>query len=474
MLLHYFYDQKLAQASYFVGCQETGEAIVIDPARYVDQYLELAESEEMCIVGVTETHIHADFVSGTRELAERTGATLYLSQNGDEKWRYEFTGRHSHEPLKDGSKFKIGNIGFETLHTPGHTPEHISLLLTDTVGADKPMGVFSGDFVFVGDVGRPDLLEKAVGVADSAEIGARQMYHSIQRFKELPDYLQVWPGHGAGSACGKDLGAVPTSTLGYEKLFNWAFTPGDEDLFVHKLLEGQPEPPRYFAVMKRVNKEGPALLHELTLPERLHFNRLEVVLKEGRPIIDTRPAGVFAANHIPGTVSIPHDTSFINWAGWLIEYDRPYFLIVDQHTVNDVIRDLGSIGLDNCGGYFETSAIEAWATTGHELECYNIAFPTQVAEDVEMGAVTVVDIRSRAEWEEGHIPGAIHIMLGYLVERISEIPTDKPVIVQCRIGRRSAIGASLLQANGFDAVTNLMGGIRDWEMAKLTITKDYL
>jgi hydroxyacylglutathione hydrolase len=171
-------------------------------------------------------------------------------------------------------------------------------------------------------------------------------------------------------------------------------------------------------------------------------------------------------------MSIPYDTSFINWAGWLIEYDRPYFLIVDQHTVNDVIRDMGSIGLDNCGGYFETSAIEAWATNGHELECYNIAFPTQVVEDVEMGAVTVVDIRSRAEWEEGHIPGAIHIMLGYLVERMAEIPTDKPVIVQCRIGRRSAIGASLLQANGFDTVTNLMGGIRDWEMANLTITKD--
>jgi hydroxyacylglutathione hydrolase len=472
MLLRYFYDQKLAQASYFVGCQETDEAIVIDPARHVDQYLELAEAEGMRIVGATETHIHADFVSGTLELAERTGATLYLSDDGDENWRYEFAGGHAHVFLKDGSRFKVGNISFETLHTPGHTPEHISLLLTDSASADRPMGIFSGDFVFVGDVGRPDLLEKAVGVAHSAELGARQMYHSIQRFRELPDYLQVWPGHGAGSACGRDLGSIPSSTIGYEKLFNWAFAPRDEELFVGKLLEGQPEPPRYFAVMKRVNKEGPSLLHGHALPERLPFNRLEEVLEEGGPIIDTRPAGVFAANHIPGTISIPHDTSFINWAGWLIEYDRPYYLIVDQHSVNDVIRDLGAIGLDNCGGYYETSAIEAWATSGHELECYNIAFPTQVVPDVEQGSVTVVDVRSRTEWEEGHIPGAIHIMLGYLVERLAEIPVDKPIIVQCRIGRRSAIGASLLQANGIDAVTNLMGGIRDWELADLAITKD--
>jgi hydroxyacylglutathione hydrolase len=265
---------------------------------------------------------------------------------------------------------------------------------------------------------------------------------------------------------------VPSSTVGYEKLFNWAFAPRDEDAFVRELLVGQPEPPRYFAVMKRVNKEGPALLHGLSLPERLPFNRLERVLERGEPIVDTRPAGVFAANHIPGTINIPHDSSFINWAGWLIEYDHPFYLIVDQHSVDGVTRDLGAIGLDNCGGYFETSAINAWAAAGHELQCYNIAFPQQVAADVEQGNVTMVDIRSRAEWDEGHIPGARHIMLGYLAERLEEIPVDKPVIVQCRIGRRSAIGASLLQAKGFEDVTNLMGGIRDWETAKLAITRD--
>lgn len=476
MLLRYFYDQKLAQASYFVGCQETSEAIVIDPARFVDQYLELAETEGMRIVGATETHIHADFVSGVRELADRTGATLYLSDNGDDSWKYAFSGEYPHVPLKDGSTFNIGNIRFEALHTPGHTPEHISLLITDTVAADMPMGVFTGDFVFAGDVGRPDLLEKAAGIANSADEGARQMFHSLQRFRENPDYLQIWPGHGAGSACGRDLGAVPSSTMGYEKLFNWAFGYDDEDSFVAELLSGQPEPPSYFAVMKRVNKEGPSLLHGLTLPEREHFNRLESalesVIEENGTIIDTRPAGVFAASHIPGTVNIPHDSSFINWSGWLIDYERPFYLIVDPHTINEVIRDLGAIGLDNCAGYFETSAIKAWAAAGHEIQCYNVAYPQQVVSEVELCNVTVVDVRSQAEWDEGHIPGAKHIMLGYLAARINEIPADKPVVVQCRTGRRSAIGASLLQSLGIERVTNLMGGIKDWELANLAIVRD--
>ena len=262
MLLKYFYDQNLAQASYFVGCQEVGEALVVDPARDVDQYLELAELEDMRIVGAVETHIHADFVSGSRELADRAGAILYLSDNGHDPWKYSFAKDYQHVLLNDGITFAIGNIKFEVLHTPGHTPEHISLLLTDTVAADKPMGLFTGDFIFAGDIGRPDLLEKAAGILDSAELGARQMFDSLQRVRNLPDYLQLWPGHGAGSACGRDLGAVPSSTMGYEKLFNWAFSL-EEDSLVRELLQGQPEPPRYFAEMKRVNRVGPSLMSSL-------------------------------------------------------------------------------------------------------------------------------------------------------------------------------------------------------------------
>ena len=199
MLLRYFYNDKLAQASYFIACQQTSEAIVVDPARDVEPYLQAAEAEGMRIIAATETHIHADFVSGARELAERCGATLFLSDNGDENWKYQYVDAYDHVLLNDGDQFKIGNIRFETFHSPGHTPEHISLLLTDTAGANRPMGIFSGDFVFVGDVGRPDLLEKAASFAGTAEVGARQMFHSLERFKQLPDYMQLWPGHGAGS-----------------------------------------------------------------------------------------------------------------------------------------------------------------------------------------------------------------------------------------------------------------------------------
>jgi len=372
--------------------------------------------------------------------------------------------------LKDGDTFWVGNIKFETLHTPGHTPEHIALLMTDTAGADRPMGIFSGDFVFVGDVGRPDLLEKAAKIAGTAELGARQMFHSLERFKALPDYLQLWPGHGAGSACGKALGAVPSSTVGYEKLFNWALRHDDEAAFIRELLSGQPEPPRYFAVMKRVNKEGPAVLHGLPLPEHLPFNHLEGILAEKLPIVDTRTAAAFAASHIPGTFNIPYDYSFANWAGWLLDYDRPFYLIVDNHALEEVVRQLTSIGLDNSAGYFETSAIEAWAAAGHELQCYNNQGPKQVADQVQEGRVTLIDVRYQAEWEEAHIPYARHIMLGYLEEQAGQIPADKPVVVQCETGGRSAIAASVLQKQGFSKVTNLMGGIRDWKLAGLPVT----
>jgi hydroxyacylglutathione hydrolase len=472
MLLRYFYNQKLAQASYFVGCQATGEALIIDPARDVEPYLEAAEAEGLRLVAATETHIHADFVSGSRELAERAGATLYLSDNGDENWKYQYAGNYDHVLLRDGDIFKIGNIKFETWHTPGHTPEHISLLMTDTAGADRPMGIFTGDFVFVGDVGRPDLLEKAAKIANTAELGARQMFNSLKRFRQLPDYLQVWPGHGAGSACGKALGAVPSSTVGYEKLFNWALINNDEESFVRELLAGQPEPPRYFAMMKQVNKEGPALLHGRSLPEHLPFNRLEEALTDESPVVDTRTTAAFATGHIPGTINIPYDYSFANWAGWFLDYDRPFYLIIDHHALEDVAGDLASIGLDNCAAYFETSAINAWAAAGHELQDYDITVPAQIAEQVRNGQVTLIDVRDQSEWDEGHIPGARHVMLGYLSELAGEIPDDIPVVVQCESGGRSAIGASILQAKGVPAVANLMGGIRDWQLAGLPVEED--
>jgi hydroxyacylglutathione hydrolase len=472
MLLRYFYDTKLAHASYMVGCQATHEAIIIDPGRDLEPYLKEAEAQEMCITAATETHIHADFLSGARELAERTRAKLYLSDEGDENWKYQFLDGVDHQLVKDGDTFRIGNIKFEVLHTPGHTPEHISFLITDTAGADQPMGIFSGDFVFVGDVGRPDLLEEAAGFKGTKEIGARQMFQSLQRFKALPDYVQIWPAHGAGSACGKSLGAVPSSTLGYEKLFNWALSYTDEAEFVKALLAGQPEAPKYFAMMKKLNKEGPRVLHGLPVPEHLPYNRLKQLLDERAVVVDTRPSAAFASIHIPGTINIPHDGSFVNWAGWLLDYDRPFYLIADSSRIAEIIRDLIYIGLDNAAGYFETSAIDAWAESGQSLQSYEVASPQDVADQVKNDEVTVVDVRALSEWDEGHLPGAQHIMLGYLPERMSEIPTAKPVVVQCLSGNRSAIGASILQTNGFGRVINLIGGYRDWAAAGLPIERN--
>jgi hydroxyacylglutathione hydrolase len=472
MFLRYLYNQKLAHASYLVGCQATGEAIVVDPGRDIEPYLTEVEAQGLRVTAVTETHIHADFLSGARELADRTGARLYLSDEGDRDWKYRYLDGYDHVLLKDGSCFKIGNIQFDVIHTPGHTPEHVSFLVTDTAGADKPIGLFSGDFVFVGDVGRPDLLEKAAGLSGTSETGARQMFNSLRRFKQLPDYLQVWPAHGAGSACGKALGAIPSSTVGYEKMFNVALSFTDEDVFVKALIEGQPEPPRYFAMMKRLNKEGPPVLGKLPVPEHLPFKQLQKRLAGGATVVDTRSAAAFAASHLPGSINIPHNSAFPTWAGWLLDYDTPFYLIADWQGIEDVMRDLIYIGLDNAAGYWETSILDTWREHGQPLESYQVKRPAQVAVEIIEGQVIVLDVRYADEWQAGHLPNATHIMLGDLRRRIGEVPAGKPIVVQCRSGARSAIGASILQANGIEAVINLTGGYLEWTAAGLPVERN--
>lgn len=468
MLLKYFYDPKIAHASYMVGCQATGDALVVDPGRDIEPYLEAAEKNDMRIIGVTETHIHADFVSGSRELAERTGAKLYLSDEGDENWKYQFVDAYDHQLVKDGDSFMVGNIKLEVMHTPGHTPEHISFILTDTAAADRPMGIFTGDFVFVGSIGRPDLLEKAAGIAGTSAAGAKQMFRSVQRFKELPDYLQVWPAHGAGSACGKGLGAIPSSTVGYEKLFNPAFAYEDEEEFVDYLLADQPEPPKYFAVMKRVNKEGPAILHRLPVPEHLPASRMPDLIARGYQVIDVRDTEAFAGRHVPGTINIPLD-QLPSWAGWLVNYEQPFYLVAHSRDVNEAVRDLIYIGADNIAGYFDVAAIETLAELGTHPQSYQMATADRLKDGILSGTYLVVDVRNETEWDEGRIPGAKHVMLGYLPERAHEIINGQAIVVQCRSGNRSAIGASVLQALGAKEVINLQGGIRDWAAAGLPI-----
>ena len=460
MLLKRLYDPKLAQASYLIACQATGDAIVIDANRDVEQYIRAAADEGVRISYVTETHIHADFVSGSRELAERTGAQLLLSDEGGEKWRYAFAASANARLLHDGDVITLGNIRLDVRHTPGHTPEHISFIITDGAATDRPMGALTGDFIFVGDVGRPDLLERAAKMKGTMEDSARSLFASVQRFKQYPDYLQLWPGHGAGSACGKALGAVPSTTLGYEKIANWALAIDDENEFSAKVLAGQPEPPKYFAEMKRINRDGPRSLGGFAHPPRLDADKLSALLERGALVVDTRPAKVFAARHVPGTINIPLNKSFTTWAGSLIPFDREFYLIVsdgDGHIVDEATRDLAMIGLDGVAGYFVADA----AVQG-DLETTKQVSVSDLAEQMQTGGVQVIDVRAATEFDAGHLPGVTHIPLGSLPDRLKEISPDTPIVVHCQGGSRSAIAASILKANGFDDVANLTGGFGEW------------
>ncbi len=473
MLFRRFYDDGLAQASYLIGCQATGEALVVDPNRDVDQYIAAAEAEGMTITGVTETHIHADFVSGTRELSARTGARMLLSDAGPDEWRYGFRDDPRAVALAGGERIALGRIVVEPVHTPGHTPEHLSFLVTDGAASTEPMGVLTGDFVFVGDVGRPDLLEKAARVTGASDASARELYDSLAWFRGLPDHYQVWPGHGAGSACGKGIGAVPQSTVGYERRTNWALEPGDVEEFVARVLAGQPEPPRYFGVMKRLNRDGPRVLGRFPAPERVAEARLPDLLDGDAVVVDTRPAAAHAAGHIPGTLGIPHTRSFPTYAGSLLPYDRDLYLLVEggPAALASLVRSLVMIGLDRIAGYLGPEAVELWVAQGRALGEVPQVGPAEAARAAKNGA-RIVDVRGESEWRGGHIPDATLVPLPELPDRLAELPADRPLVLQCQTGARSAIAASLLRARGFSDVANLAGGFAAWAQSGAPVARD--
>ena len=460
MLFERIYDKSLAQASYFVGCQKAGVAAVIDPKRDVDTYLEMAKANNMKITHVLETHIHADFLAGSRELAKLTGASLYLSDEGGESWDYDFP----HIGLKDGDKIEVGNLTFDVIHTPGHTPESISFLLTDNPAINKPVMLFTGDFVFVGDIGRPDLLEKAAGMIGTQEIGAKQMYQSLKKFVALPDYLQVWPGHGAGSACGKSLGAVPSTTVGYEELRNWAFQFADDEKgFVDFLLKDQPEPPKYFAMMKKLNKVDRPLLTEVPELRKLSGVALKENMAKGMKLIDARSKTEFAAGFIPGSINIQGNNSFSTWAGWFLKYDEPFMILAAGDQLEDLTRKLMRIGLDKIAGYI--SSTTAWTEAGGTLQEANVISVDDTKRLINEGNVQVVDLRGASEYKAGHIDNADNVFIGTLPDNLDKISKDETVIVHCQSGDRSTIGYSLLVKNGFKNVLNFSGSIKEWEEA---------
>ena len=460
MLFERIYDEDLAQASYFIGCQANGTAVVVDPRRDVQVYLEKAEKEDMEIVAVTETHIHADFLSGSRELAEATGATLYLSDEGGADWKYVFEGALLH----DGSEIRIGNIVLRAIHTPGHTPEHISFLVTDGAMTDEPGFILTGDFVFVGDLGRPDLLDEAAGGKDTRFLGAKQMFGSLrEKFLSLPDYVQVWPGHGAGSSCGKALGAVPTSTVGYERLFSWwgrLVENNEEEGFVDSLLADQPDAPVYFGRMKRQNKSGPALLGERQPLVEYEAGTLKEGLDRDEVIfIDTRAPEDFANGAVPGSINVTAGNNFASWASWVIDPeqdDRPIVVLANGEEGAEHLRDkLSYVGIDNVVGYVTSLG-------GLNKEKVPTVSPNELEE---LEDPFVLDVRAKSEYEAGHIPEATQIHGGRVMWSLDELPEDRPIVTHCQTGARNAVVASALRAAGFDNVIELEGSYEGWEAA---------
>ena len=460
MLLRQIYDEDLAHAAWMIGCQRTGEAIVIDPARDVDVYLQLANTHDLRITAVAETHVHADFLSGARQLAVEVGAHAYVSGEGGEDWNARWLANHDQTERRDGQTIMVGGIELKALHTPGHTPEHLCYQITDVGGgADQPIGILSGDFVFVGDLGRPDLLETAAGLEGTKERAARELVDSAHRFLQLPDYLQVLPAHGAGSACGKALGAVPQSTVGYERRFNAALADlDDEDRFVERMLSGQPSPPLYFARMKRQNRDGVPLLEKVPAPES---RTPEQMLDEGLAVVDLRSWDSFRTGHVPGALWTKTGPMFSAAVGSLLEPGQPIGLICGEADVERLVRGLVRIGLDDVTAHCDPERFQAWADgegASRLVESRQID-AAEMARHVADGH-RVLDVRRPDEFEEGHVVGACNIPYTRLEDPNEVLPPDDlPLLVHCLGGVRSAVACAGLERRGIKAI-NIREGWR--------------
>ena len=461
MFLRQIPDHALAQYAYLIGCQRTGEALIVDPERDVDRYLELAAENGFRLTAVAETHIHADYLSGARELVERHGAIVYLSAEGGPNWQFEWAkGNPNARFLHDGDVFKVGNIELKAILSAGHTPEHISYLVTDIGGgATEPIALLSGDFIFVGDVGRPDLLESAAGQAGVMEPSARQLYASLRATAALPDHIQILPAHGAGSACGKALGAVPVSVMGYERKFNGALREalaGEEEAFVKDILSGQPEPPLYFARMKRDNKLGPALLPggALPKPRRLAADDFTALVKQGKhAFLDLRSnRAAFMDRHVTGSLFAPLAGGKLPLvAGSYLDENASLVLLAnDAGEVEEAVRQLIRIGLDKVEAWLPASeALAVDEITAHQESITTAQFAEALAANP---AAAVLDVRGAGEFAEGHVKGAVNIAYTRLAARISEVPNGSPLFIHCGSGLRAAFATSFLAGEGYEVV----------------------
>jgi hydroxyacylglutathione hydrolase len=473
MLFERFEDTGLSQFSYAVGCPAAGVLAIVDPRRDVDVYVEFAAAHGLEIRHVLETHIHADFASGARALAETTGARLHLSAYDDGE-RYEVA--FPHTEMRDGDSIEVGSVRLEALHTPGHTPEHLSFLVYDTTRtAEVPELLLSGDFLFVGSLGRPDLLGE-----DAKRDLAHRLFASVQgKLADLPDGLEVHPGHGAGSLCGAGMSARPLSTLGYERVANPYLDPAlDEEAFVRKILGSSPPFPPYYRRMKERNAAGPEILTGLPGRQPIPAARFRELAEEGHVVVDLRDQLAFGMGHVPGSFGIGVQGSLSTWAAWVVPYETPILLVPPEGsyaTVSDAVeraaRALVRVGLDDVRGHL-AGGLPAWRQAGLPVAETSQIGPRELHEHLRSGhGPTVLDVRSDGEWAGGHIEGALHIMGGFLADRLSEIPDGgRPVAVVCGSGYRSTVAAGVLERGGFRHVINLTGGMGAWRREGLPVT----
>jgi len=448
----------LAQLSYIVGDDSAGVAAVIDPRRDIEIYLHRARQLGLRLTHAIETHIHADFVSGARELQ----ASLNIPVVGGSSQDYQF----DYNPMAEGDTLSLGKITLRALHTPGHTPEHISLLLSDAQQGEHPFAIFTGDFVFNLDVGRPDLLGE-----DTKEPLARQLYDSLfNQLIPLGDRIEVYPCHGAGSACGKSIGDRTQTTIGNERLFNPAFQDRSAEAFVEWLLRDMPEPPRHYARLKKVNAAGAPLRGCLQTPQSLSANAFQHYM--GQPdtvLIDTRSMLAFGGGHIPEAINIGLGSAFPSWVGWLIDPEQSILLITEgPEALRQVSEHLFRLGYDNVAGYLH-GGMTSWQTAGLPLQRITQMPVQELNDHLDQDHLTILDVRSDQEFLNGAVPGSQHIYLPHLEDNMFQLDHTKTVATYCGSGYRASIASSLLQKHGFASVINIPGSWSAWKSADLPV-----
>ena len=470
MFFHQRFIPGLAIASYMVGDEKAREVAVIDPTRDVDEFIEIAGREGLRIAHILETHVHADFVSGSAELKARLGGSpqIHSSGMGGRDW----TPPYADHVVTDGDELRVGSVRLKAIHTPGHTPEHVMwALFDDARSKEAPWLLFTGDFLFVGDVGRPDLLGEAV----RKEL-AHQLYDSVfRKLPPIPDYTDIFPGHGAGSLCGKAIGSRRSSTVGYERRFNPALKEMPEKQWTETLLKGMPLAPPYFRTMKKVNAEGPTLLgHNLPGQRRFTAKEIHERLCEHCMVVDVRPKEAFAAAHVPGSINIPLGPNLATWAGWVLPYNKKLVIVPSSPSeVSQVVTHLIRVGLDDVQGYME-DGIDAWQNNGFAISNLETLSVQQLDARLKESAERrpfVLDVRTEGEWDGGHIDDAHHIHGGVLKEFYEEVPKNRPVAVICGTGYRGSIAASFLKSQGYENIANVLGGMTAWKAAGLPTTR---